>query len=58
MSIIIFQGVDPDLKPIEDAAELGVDRTVVHGTFSKFWPLIKQSGLSRMKRNHIHFAKG
>jgi 2'-phosphotransferase len=32
--------------------------TVVHGTFSKFWPLIKASGLKRMTRNHIHFAPG
>lgn len=31
---------------------------VIHGTFSKFWPLIKEQGLKRMTRNHIHFAPG
>ncbi len=31
---------------------------VIHGTFSKFWPLIKAEGLKRMTRNHIHFAPG
>jgi 2'-phosphotransferase len=31
---------------------------VVHGTFTKFWPLIKEQGLKRMNRNHIHFAPG
>lgn len=38
---------DPSLHPI-----------VVHGTFSKFWGLIKEGGLKRMTRNHIHFAPG
>lgn len=38
---------DPSLYP-----------TVVHGTFSKFWGLIKEEGLKRMTRNHIHFAPG
>jgi 2'-phosphotransferase len=31
---------------------------VVHGTFIKFWGLIKEGGLNRMTRNHIHFAPG
>ena len=30
----------------------------IHGTYYKVLPLILQSGLSRMKRNHIHFAPG
>lgn|GEM_PF-4081194 len=38
---------DPTLYPV-----------VIHGTFSKFWKLIKQEGLKRMSRNHIHFAPG
>ncbi len=38
---------DPELYPV-----------VIHGTFSKFWPLIKEQGLKRMSRNHIHFAPG
>ena len=53
-----FQGIDPELKPIESGDEFGDDRTVVHGTFGKFWSSIKEGGLSRMKRNHIHFARG
>lgn len=32
--------------------------TVVHGTYYKCWPQIKCHGLNRMKRQHIHFAKG
>ncbi|XP_045452099.1 tRNA 2'-phosphotransferase 1 [Melitaea cinxia] len=32
--------------------------TVVHGTYYKYWSKIKIEGLSRMKRKHIHFAKG
>ncbi|KAG7876286.1 hypothetical protein KL938_004677 [Ogataea parapolymorpha] len=32
---------------------------IVHGTYRKNWKDIKQTGgLSRMKRNHVHFAKG
>lgn len=35
-----------------------VDFDIIHGTYFKCWPKIKIEGLSRMKRNHIHFAKG
>lgn len=38
---------DPKLYPI-----------VIHGTFTKFWKFIKEEGLKRMSRNHIHFAPG
>lgn len=31
---------------------------VVHGTYKRFIQPIKQQGLSRMKRNHIHMAPG
>ncbi|XP_029159851.1 tRNA 2'-phosphotransferase 1 [Nylanderia fulva] len=31
---------------------------IIHGTYFKCWTTIKTEGLSRMKRNHIHFAKG
>ncbi|XP_012215602.1 tRNA 2'-phosphotransferase 1 [Linepithema humile] len=31
---------------------------VIHGTYFKYWTKIKAEGLSRMNRNHIHFAKG
>lgn len=30
----------------------------VHGTYWKAWQLIEAGGLSKMKRNHIHFAVG
>jgi 2'-phosphotransferase len=30
----------------------------IHGTYWKAWQLIKAGGLSKMKRNHIHFAMG
>lgn len=33
-------------------------KTVVHGTYYKYWSKIKIEGLSRMNRKHIHFAKG
>ncbi|XP_024873487.1 tRNA 2'-phosphotransferase 1 isoform X2 [Temnothorax curvispinosus] len=35
-----------------------VDFDIIHGTYFKYWSKIKTEGLSRMKRNHIHFAKG
>jgi len=31
---------------------------VIHGTYYRFWNAIKSNGLSRMRRNHIHFATG
>ena len=30
----------------------------IHGTYYKNLPYIRKDGLSRMKRNHIHFSKG
>ena len=47
--------VEPDLKKLQEPFEV---ETVVHGSYEKNWPTIEQKGLSRMKRNHIHFAKG
>ncbi|XP_073952021.1 tRNA 2'-phosphotransferase [Choristoneura fumiferana] len=44
---------DAELTPILTAKYT----SVVHGTSSHCWPLIQQAGLSRMRRNHIHFAK-
>ena len=49
------QGIDPDLKPIMDPSAYPV---VVHGTYSKAWQQIRHQGLSKMRRNHIHFAQG
>eukprot|EP00568_Trieres_chinensis_P004884 CAMPEP_0183291140 /NCGR_PEP_ID=MMETSP0160_2-20130417/658_1 /TAXON_ID=2839 ORGANISM="Odontella Sinensis, Strain Grunow 1884" /NCGR_SAMPLE_ID=MMETSP0160_2 /ASSEMBLY_ACC=CAM_ASM_000250 /LENGTH=279 /DNA_ID=CAMNT_0025451899 /DNA_START=17 /DNA_END=856 /DNA_ORIENTATION=- len=39
--------------------ELREMTTIVHGTYAKPWEEhIRHDGLSRMKRNHIHFASG
>lgn len=35
-----------------------VEFDIIHGTYFKYWTKIKAQGLSRMNRNHIHFAKG
>ncbi|XP_070156569.1 tRNA 2'-phosphotransferase 1-like [Polyergus mexicanus] len=37
-----------------DSAEFDI----IHGTYYKCWTTIKTEGLSCMRRNHIHFAKG
>ncbi|XP_006813535.1 tRNA 2'-phosphotransferase 1-like [Saccoglossus kowalevskii] len=44
-----------DLKPITDASEYP---NVIHGTYSRYLDRIREVGLSRMSRNHIHFAPG
>ncbi|KAG5458425.1 MAG: phosphotransferase KptA/Tpt1, partial [Olpidium bornovanus] len=44
-----------DLAKIIDPAEIPV---VIHGTDAKLWDSIVKNGLSRMGRNHIHFAVG
>lgn len=46
---------DLELNPITDPSNAPV---VVHGTYRECWELIKAQGLSRMSRNHIHFAPG
>lgn len=55
----------PDLElkritKVEDipTGENSAEGVVVHGTYRSAWKLIKQSGLSKMTRNHIHFAIG
>nr|CAI5847457.1 unnamed protein product [Callosobruchus analis] len=44
---------EPALTPLSDT-----DTIVIHGTYYKHWEMIKTQGLSRMSRNHIHFATG
>lgn len=46
---------------VVDMTELTLDtapRFAVHGTYHRAWPLIREGGLSRMKRQHIHLGKG
>ena len=50
-----IQTLDLNLEEVKNTEDLQV---VVHGTFKKSWPDIKSSGLSRMRRQHIHFATG
>ncbi|CAE6455958.1 unnamed protein product [Rhizoctonia solani] len=46
---------DLEAKPITDPSEVPC---AVHGTNLKAWGSIKEQGLSRMRRNHIHLASG
>ncbi|CAC5418578.1 TRPT1 [Mytilus coruscus] len=46
---------DLELKPLLSANEVSM---VIHGTYYASWEKIKHTGLSRMGRNHIHFAAG
>ncbi|RGB28454.1 KptA family-domain-containing protein [Rhizophagus diaphanus] len=46
---------DLELKPITDPSEFP---QVIHGTNLESWRKIELHGLSRMNRNHIHFAIG
>ncbi|GAN03051.1 RNA 2'-phosphotransferase, Tpt1 / KptA family protein [Mucor ambiguus] len=48
------------IKPDDMMEEITgpLDTPVIHGTTLQAWGLIKQQGLSKMGRNHIHFAVG
>ncbi|XP_065185068.1 tRNA 2'-phosphotransferase 1-like [Sycon ciliatum] len=48
-----FEVPDLALEPILSADEAPV---VVHGTYLKAWPAIKERGLSKMSRTHVHFS--
>ncbi|RKO97075.1 hypothetical protein CXG81DRAFT_12874 [Caulochytrium protostelioides] len=45
--------VEVELTPVTDPQQ-----TVIHGTTMQAWSIIEKEGLSRMKRQHIHFAAG
>eukprot|EP00127_Corallochytrium_limacisporum_P001070 Clim_evm8s37 gene=Clim_evmTU8s37 len=44
-----------DMEQVTDAGDVPV---VVHGTYQRIWEAIKKTGLSRMRRQHIHMAVG
>lgn len=55
----------PDLElarigSVEDIpkSETSTEGIVVHGTYKDAWKTIRKEGLSKMGRNHIHFAVG
>eukprot|EP00124_Ichthyophonus_hoferi_P003064 Ihof_evm5s243 gene=Ihof_evmTU5s243 len=47
--------VDVAMTPIQSANEVPI---AVHGTYKRYWPMIREKGLSVMNRNHIHLAPG
>jgi 2'-phosphotransferase len=51
--------IDPHalLQPLT-ADQLAAIPVIVHGTYEDAWRTIQQDGLSKMRRNHIHFAAG
>merc|ERR1712152_54787 len=51
----VVKNCQVDMEEITDPDDA---HKVIHGTNFKAWNGIQQSGLSRMERNHIHFAAG
>lgn len=47
--------VEVDLQKLTKATDIPC---AVHGTYYEAWRFIEKEGLNRMKRQHIHFAKG
>ena len=47
--------VNVEMEKIENPADIPI---VIHGTYTKFWDSIKQTGLNRMSRLHVHFTAG
>ena len=45
-------GISVEMRPLPESVSLAV-----HGTYKKAWPLIEASGLSRMRRQHVHLAR-
>jgi len=53
----IKEVTDLELTPITSSDDIP-EGIAVHGTTKEAWQIIKTNGLSRMNRNHIHFAVG
>ncbi|CAG8570111.1 14719_t:CDS:2, partial [Cetraspora pellucida] len=49
------QGHSIELEEITDPLQFP---EIIHGTYLRNWKNIESQGLSRMQRNHIHFATG
>ncbi|ORX92135.1 putative tRNA 2'-phosphotransferase [Basidiobolus meristosporus CBS 931.73] len=43
---------------LEEITDPSLYPNVIHGTYLEKWKVIAESGLSKMSRNHIHFASG
>ena len=51
----VARGLDDDAM-LEVLTAETAPATVVHGTYRHAWPAIRETGLNRMKRRHVHFA--
>ncbi|XP_028916982.1 tRNA 2'-phosphotransferase 1 isoform X1 [Ornithorhynchus anatinus] len=51
-----LQVADLELTPLSGPQDL--PPVLVHGTYRRHWPSIRQRGLSRGKRTHVHLAPG
>lgn len=52
-----MEGISVEMKEIK-AIDCSRFPIVVHGTYRAAWENIRKQGLSRCKRQHIHFSKG
>ncbi|CAF0742006.1 unnamed protein product [Brachionus calyciflorus] len=48
-----IKDLNVDMEEIINSNEIKI---VIHGTYHRFWDQIKNQGLSRMSRQHIHFS--
>ncbi|XP_016978832.1 tRNA 2'-phosphotransferase 1 [Drosophila rhopaloa] len=48
--------VEGEAGGLDRITHIGQVPLAVHGTYYRHWDAIKRQGLSRMKRNHVHFA--
>lgn len=53
-----LQGLDEGALLVRLEREEQMPACVVHGTYRAHWPAIREQGLRRMQRTHVHMAKG